>query len=235
MNDSVVLITGGAGNLGRAVTRAFLEAGARVAVPYYKAEVPQVLSELQNEFGERVLCFALDLTTELGAEGAVRDVVEWGGKLDALVHMIGGFHGGTPVADTPVEVWDRMLDLNLKSAFLIARAALPRMIQAGRGSLVFVSSRAARLRRSGRAAYAVAKAGLVTLAEAVAEEYRDQGIRANAVLLGTVDTEANREALPDVDHASWTSPEEIARTILFLASDAASTINGAAVPVYGRS
>jgi NAD(P)-dependent dehydrogenase (short-subunit alcohol dehydrogenase family) len=236
MNDSIVLVTGGAGNVGRAVTRAFLEAGARVAVPFYKTDLPNALDQLRSENEGRLLTFALDLTTERGAAAAVRDVVEWGGgRLDSVVHMIGGFSGGTLLADTPIELWDRMIDLNLKSAYLVARATLPQMLSAQKGSFVFVSSRAAWSARSGQAAYATAKAGLITLSEALAEEYRDQGIRSNVVLPGTVDTAANRRSMPDADHEAWTHPDEIARTILFLASDAASAINGAAVPLFGRT
>jgi NAD(P)-dependent dehydrogenase (short-subunit alcohol dehydrogenase family) len=235
MNHSTVLVTGGAGNVGRAVTRAVLEAGARVAVPFYKTDQQNALDTLREQHGDRLLSFALDLTTERGAEAAVRDVFEWSGRLDAVVHMIGGYSGGTRLAETPIEIWDRMIDLNLKSAYLIARAALPRMIEANRGSFVFVSSRAARVGRRGHAAYAVAKAGLITFAEALAEEYRDNGIRSNVVLPGIVDTPANRRAMPDADPQGWTQPEAIAKTILFLASGDASAINGAAVPVYGRS
>lgn len=235
MNDAIVLVTGGAGNVGHVVTRALLEAGARVAVPVYKTDATEPMEALRAEFEAQLHTFALDLTTERGAAAATRDVLEWGGRLDAVVHMIGGFAGGTLLGDTPIEVWDRMIDLNLKSAFLVTRAALPSMVEAGRGSFVFVSSRAAETGRSGNAAYAVAKAGLVTFAEALAEEYRDRGIRSNVVLPGTVNTDANRSEMPDADHGSWIQPEEIARAILFLASDEASGINGAAVPVYGRS
>jgi len=235
MTDTVALITGGAGNLGRAVTRAFLESGARVAVPFHKSDRPDALDALKGEFGDRILHFALDLTTERGANAAVEQVVEWGGRLDTVAHLVGGWQGGVKLADTPVEVWDRMMDLNLKSAWLVARAAVPAMVRGGGGSMVFVSSRAARVGRAGNAAYAVSKAALLTLVEAIAEEYRPEGVRASAVLPGTVDTEDNRRAMPGADHAEWTSPEEIARVILFLASDAACSVNGAAVPVYGRS
>jgi NAD(P)-dependent dehydrogenase (short-subunit alcohol dehydrogenase family) len=235
MNDSLVLVTGGAGNVGSAVTRAFLESGARVAVPVYKTDRPDALDEMRSHFAERLHSFALDLTTERGAEAAVRDVMEWGGNLDAVIHMIGGYSGGTLLADTSLEVWDRMIALNLTSAFLVARATMPALLEGGGGALVFVSARAARRERKASAAYAVAKAGVLTLAEAIAEEYGSQGIRSNVVLPGTVDTEANRRVMPDADHGSWTRPEEIARVILFLASDHASAVNGAAVPVYGRS
>lgn len=235
MTDTVALVTGGAGNLGRAVTRAFLEGGARVAVPVYKTDHPEVLAPLQEEFEGRLFPFALDLTTERGAAAAVQQVLEWGGRLDAVAHLVGGWSGGVKLADTPVELWDRMMDLNLKSAWLVARAAVPALLRGGGGSLVFVSSRAAREGRAGHAAYAVAKSALVTLVEALAEEYRGEGIRANAVLPGTLDTEANRRSMPDADHSAWTPPEEVARVIHYLASDAARCVNGAAVPVYGRS
>jgi NAD(P)-dependent dehydrogenase (short-subunit alcohol dehydrogenase family) len=235
MNDSVVLVTGGAGNVGRAVTQAFLEAGARVAVPVYKTDTTDALDALRAPYAERLHSFALDLTTERGAEEAVREVVGWGGRLDTVIHMVGGYAGGTAIGDTPIETWDRMLDLNVKSAFLIAQAALREMPRDRGGRFVFVSSRAARAGRGGQAAYAVAKAALITFAEALAEEYADRGIRSNVILPGTVDTEANRHSMPDADHGSWTRPEEIARVVLFLASDAAAAVNGAAVPVYGRS
>lgn len=235
MKDTVVLVTGGAGNLGQAVTRSFLEAGARVAVPLYKTDLPESLDPLRGAHGDRVLSFALDLTTERGANEAVREVIEWAGRIDAVAHLIGGYFGGASLAETPVEAWDRMMDLNVKSAWLTARAAIPEMASRGGGSLVFVSSRAALEGRRSRAAYAVAKAALLTLVEAIAEEYRDQGIRANAVLPGTVDTEGNRAMMPDADPERWTPPEQIAEVIRFLASGASEAVSGAAVPVYGRS
>lgn len=235
MNDRVVLVTGGAGNLGHAVTAAFLEAGARVAVPLYKTDRSDTLNDLQARHADRLYTFALDLTTERGAEQAVGQVVEWGGRIDGVAHLVGGYIGGAKLADTPPEVWDRMMDLNVKSAWLVARSAVPRMIDQGGGSLVFVSSRAALRGRSGHAAYAISKGALITLVESLAEEYSRDGIRVNTVLPGTVDTPANRRAMPDADHSRWTPPEEIARVMVFLSSDQSSAINGAAIPVYGRS
>lgn len=235
MNDRTVLVTGGAGNVGRAVTAAFLEAGARVVVPLYRTDQAGSLEQLRKQHEGRLHSFALDLTTERGAEQAVGQVVEWGGRIDSVAHMIGGYVGGTPLAETTLGVWERMMDLNLKSAWLVARAALPRMVGQGGGSLVFVSSRAAREGRAGNGAYAIAKSAVITLAETIAEEYAPQGIRANAVLPGTIDTEANRRDMPQADHALWTPPDQIARAIVFLASSAAGAINGAAIPVYGRS
>ena len=235
MKDSIVLVTGGAGNLGRAVTRAFLDRGARVVVPFYKTDAPGALDPLRTEFGDQMNSFALDLTTERGAEQAVRQTIEWGGRLDAVAHLVGGYTGGVDLAETPLAVWDRMMDLNLKSAWLISRFAIPKMAETGGGALVFVSSRTARRGMAGKGAYSVAKAGLITLVEAMAEEYGSRGIRANAVLPGVIDTEANRRAMPDADHANWPTAEQVAKVIVFLASADAAVVNGGAVPVHGRS
>ena len=235
MTERVVLVTGGAGNLGRAVTRAFLQSGARVAVPLYHTDRPEALDATRAEFGDRLFTFALDLTTERGTRAAVEQVVEWGDRLDAVTHLMGGYYGGPGVGETPLEAWDRMIELNLRSAWLVASAAIPSMLTGGGGSLVFVSSRSAVQDRKGKVPYAVSKAGLHTLAEGIAEDYADEGIRANVVLPGVIDTEANRESMPDREAGRFTPPEEIARVIVFLASSAASPINGAAIPVYGRS
>lgn len=235
MSERVVLVTGGAGNLGMAVCRAFLERGDAVMVPLYHTEAAQALDPLRAEFGDRVLGSSLDLTTERGSAEAVRQAFEWRGRLDAVAHLVGGYLGGQRLGELPVDRWDAMIELNLKSAFLVARAALPRFVEAGGGSLVFVGSRAARVGRASHAAYAIAKAAVITLAESIAEEYRADGVRANVVLPGTIDTPANRSAMPDADHSAWTPPAEIAAAIAFLCSPAAAAVNGAAMPVYGRS
>jgi NAD(P)-dependent dehydrogenase (short-subunit alcohol dehydrogenase family) len=232
MKDKVTLVTGGAGNLGQAVTRMMLERGARVAVPFYKSDAPSSIEGLKREFGPAFYSFALDLTTERGAEQAVRQVLEWGGGLHSVVHLVGGFHGGR-LADTPLDAWERLIQLNMTSAYLIARFALPVLAEGGGGSFVFVSSRAAFDAPAGRAAYAATKAGLLQLARAVAEEYGGEGIRSNVIVPDTIDTEDNRRAMPDADHSRWIRPEEIAKVILFLASGEASAINGAVLPVYG--
>lgn len=233
MNDRVVLVTGGAGNVGRAVTRAFLESGARVAVPFYKTDTPTALDDLAHRFRDRLQMFALDLTTERGADQAIRQVVEWAGTIDSVVHLIGGYSGGSRLADTPIEAWARMVDLNMTSAYLVSRFAIPRLVEAGGGSFVFVSSRAALEGRSGQAAYAATKAGLIALAGAIGEEYAAERIRSNVVVPDTIDTEDNRRAHPDADPSRWIDPADVARVILFLASDRASAINQATVPIFG--
>jgi NAD(P)-dependent dehydrogenase (short-subunit alcohol dehydrogenase family) len=182
--------------------------------------------------GDQLLAFALDLTTERGAEQAIRHVVEWGGKLSTVAHLVGGYTGGTRTADTPYEVWTRMVDLNMTSAFLIARFAVPQLISGGGGSFIFVSSRAAFEGRTNRSAYAATKSGLVSFAKALAEEYGGEGIRSNVVVPDTIDTVDNRAAMPNADHRRWIKPEAIAEVIHFLASDSSRAINGAALPVY---
>lgn len=235
MSEPVVLITGGAGNVGLAVTEAFLRRGARVVVPLYKTDHPASLDALRSAHAGRLHTFALDLTTERGAEQAVQQVVEWGGTISAVAHLMGGYAGGVRLAETPMDLWDRMMDLNVKSAWLISRFSLPRMVERGGGALVFVSSRAALRGRAGHGAYAVAKSALLALVETIAEEYGQQGVRANAVMPGTIDTAANRRASPGADYTVWTPPEQIAEVIAFLASPESAAINGAAIPVYGRS
>ena len=227
----VTMVTGGAGNLGRAVTRAFLEAGHRVFVPLHKGDAQGALDGLAHEFSGRVATCFLDLTTERGAGAAVAEAVEWTGRLDSVAHLVGGWSGGALLADTPTDLWDRMIDLNLRSAYLVARAALPAMAEGG-GSLVFVSSRAAREQRARNGAYAISKSALLTLTEVIAEEYGPAGIRAYAVLPDTLDTPANRAAMPGADTSAWTLPETVAARIVALCSADAPEPNGAAIPIY---
>jgi NAD(P)-dependent dehydrogenase (short-subunit alcohol dehydrogenase family) len=230
--ERVVLVTGGSGGLGSAVTEAFLADGWRVAVPTHASGASDALTELAARHPDRLTWFGADLATEIGAGEAVARTASWGGRLDAVVHTVGGYAGGAPLHETAVEEWDRMMSINLRSAFLIARAAIPRLPDGG--PLVFVSSRAALKGRKGHVPYAVSKAALLTLTEAIAEEYRGR-VRANAVLPGTIDTPANRASMPDTKYDTWTAPAEIARVIVFLASGASGVVSGAAVPVYGES
>lgn len=232
LTDAVVLLTGGAGNLGRELTRHALEAGARVAVPLYHKEAGGALDPLLRQYGDRLITFSLDLTTDRGAEQAVQHTGEWGGRIDVLIHLVGGFEGGSRLAEDPVEVWNRMLALNLTSAYLVSRYAIPRMVHQGNGNLVFISSRSAFASPAYRAAYAAAKAGLVALTRAIAEEYAEEGIRCNVVVPDTLDTPENRKSMPDADFSSWVPLERISRTILYLASEDSRPLSGAAVPVF---
>lgn len=227
-NNRVVLITGATGGLGGAVTQAFLEAGAMVAgvsSPRHAAAVSH-----SRFFGVQT-----DITTAGGARSAVQQALGKWGRIDVLAHLAGGFAGGRPVAQTDDETWRRMMDLNLDAAFYMARAVLPHMIEARRGRIIAVGSRTGLEPVATLSAYGVSKAGLIALVRTIAAEVRNSGITANAVLPSVIDTPANRASDAGADYSKWVKPESIAGLILWLASDAADDVNGAAIPIYGRA
>jgi len=172
-----------------------------------------------------------DLTTVAGC----RSVAERARPVDALVHVMGGFAGGTPVGATSDDDWRRMMDLNLNSAFYMIRELLPAMLEAGSGRIVAVGSRTGVEPTANLSAYAVSKAALHTLIRTVALEVVGTGVTANAVLPGVIDTAANRKAMPRADYTRWVRPEAIAEVVLWLASAEAAEVNGALIPVYGKS
>jgi NAD(P)-dependent dehydrogenase (short-subunit alcohol dehydrogenase family) len=217
MTGQVVLITGASGGLGRSVTRAFSDAGATVAASSRKS--PD---------------FPADLLDPVQADALAARVVERHGRIDALVHLAGGFTGGT-LHETSEAVWDQMMNLNVRGAFHIFRAVIPIMRKARAGRIVAIASRAAVETAPGLAAYAASKAALVSIVRSAALENQDCGITANAVLPGTIDTEANREWGSPEERAKWVSPDRIAALALFLTSDGARDISGAAIPMYGTA
>ena len=157
------------------------------------------------------------------------------GPIDALVHLVGGFSGGTPVAETSDATWDQMMNINLRVAFLTLRSVLKPMIAARRGRIVAVGSRAALEASPNITAYAVSKAGLVALVKNVAAETKDLGITANVVLPSTIDTPVNRAAMPKADFSHWVRPESIAKLLVWLASEESGDVSGAVIPIYGRA
>jgi NAD(P)-dependent dehydrogenase (short-subunit alcohol dehydrogenase family) len=227
LGEKRVLITGATGGLGQAVVRAFLREGAVVAGVARRWP--------ENERQDGLLTVQADLGTPEGAEKAVRALVERHAGIDAAVHLMGGFAMDGPAEATKVETWDRMMEINARSAFLLFRAALPWMLQAGGGRLLAVGSRAGAEGAPGAVAYAVSKAALHALVLNLAAELRPKGITVNAVLPGTIDTAANRAAMPNADFAKWVAPEAIADTLVWLASDRSAETSGALIPIYGRS
>lgn len=234
--EKSVVVTGGAGGLGRAVVRAFLDAGARVAVPFRK---PGDLESLRASLGVAADAplsgTLLDLTDETAVLDWFESVAEDRGGLDALVNAAGGFEGGAPAHETAWAVWQGQLDANLKTAVLASRGAAREMSRRHGGAIVHVSSRPAVGDGRNVAAYAASKRALLALTDAMAAELVDARITVNAVLPSTIDTEANRRASPKADFSRWPRPEEIARVILFLAGPDARIVSGAHVPVYGRA
>ena len=225
VSDRTVLVTGGTGGLGAAVTRAFLEDGWRVVVPWI---VERELERVEEH--ERLELVQADLFDAAAVAHAV-DVA--GQSLRALVNLVGGcaIHGR--VHETPVETFEEQLRLNLRPAYLACGAVLLIMFEAGGGAIVCVSSRAARRPFPGAAGYIVGKAAVLALVDALDAEYRKDGVRVNAVLPSVIDTPANRSSMPDADFDTWVRPDQIARVIRFLCSDDASVTSGAHVPVYG--
>ncbi len=218
------LITGANGGLGSAVVEAFLGTGATV----YGADLSWKRQPHSNPRFHPLEANLLD-----AAE--CDRVAKLAGPVDALLHLVGGFGGGQPVAETPDETWDKMLGLNLRSAYSIFRAVLPSMTKAGKGRIVAVGARAAIEPIANFAAYSVSKAALVALVKTVASEVKDSGITANVVLPSVIDTPANRAAMPAADASKWVTPESIAGLLVWLASDAARDVNGAVRPIYGRA
>jgi NAD(P)-dependent dehydrogenase (short-subunit alcohol dehydrogenase family) len=157
------------------------------------------------------------------------------GHIDILANIAGGFTMGTPVHETPVETWDFMLNLNARTAFLTSRSVVPFMLAQGHGKIVNVAARAALEGKAKMAPYVISKSAVIRLTESMAAELKEAGINVNCVLPGTLDTPQNRRDMPKADHSRWVPPVALADVILFLASDAARAVHGAAVPVYGRS
>ena len=219
-----ILITGANGGLGSAVVEAFLATDATV----YGADLAWKHQPHSNARFHPIEANLLE-APECDRVAKLADPV------DALLHLVGGFGGGQPVAETPDETWDKMLGLNLRSAYTIFRAVLPGMLKAGKGRIVAVGARAAIEPIANFAAYSVSKAALVALVKTVALEVKDSGITANAVLPSVIDTPANRAAMPAADASKWVTPESIAGLLVWLVSDAARDVNGAAIPIYGRA
>jgi NAD(P)-dependent dehydrogenase (short-subunit alcohol dehydrogenase family) len=231
MRDQVVLVTGGTGALGAAVTLAALGAGATAVATYRDARDRDALAaRVPASDRERLHAVKADVTDADGVRRLFDEVAARQPRLDALVNTVGGFAGGALLA-TDERAWDAMLTLNLRSAYLCCRAALPAMLAAGRGRIVNVASRSVVPPAGGFIAYTVSKAGVIALTQALAHEVRGRGVTVNAVLPSTMDTEANRRAMPDADRSGWVRPDSVARAILFLASDAAADVTGTLLAV----
>lgn len=233
--DRVVVVTGVAGNLGMAVANAFAAAGAGVA---FMDRSPDRLPGLFPELAaspDHFIAPPTDVTDAASVASAVEAIHQRFGRIDALVNTAGGYRAGTPLHETPLSDWDFMLNLNARSAFATCRAVVPKMLARHSGKIINVSSRAALHGDANHAAYSISKTAIVRLTESLSEEVKHEGINVNCVMPGLIDTPQNRAAMPAADFNNWVSPEAIADVILFLASDAARAVHGAAIPVYGRS
>lgn len=246
MVDRSVLVTGGTGGLGGAVTEAFLADGWRVVVPVrtnrpgptpdagrHEARTPATGAPTEATAAVRVVA---DLTHPDQVARAVAVAAgDPAAPLRAVVNLVGGYAAGGRVHETPLDDFEHMINLNLRPTYLVTQQALPHLVEAGGGAIVCVSSRAALAPFPGAAGYVTAKAAVLAFASAVAVEYRQAGIRCNTVVPSVIDTPANRAAQPTADYSRWVAPAEVAGVIRFLAGDDSAPTSGATIPVYGRA
>ena len=219
-----VLVAGGTGHLGTAVVRELLAGGYAITATWV----------VESE-AERLAAEAVELVhADLFDPDAVQKAVDSTPELEAVVNLVGGYAEGPRVHETDPDQFDGLMKLNVKPGFLLARAAMPRLIERGGGAFVGVSARAALRPFPGAAGYIASKAAVLALIQALDAEYKRHGIRCNAILPSVIDTPPNRAAQPDADYSKWVQPEEIAKVVRFLISDESGPISGAAVPVYGR-
>jgi len=230
---SVVVVAGGTGGLGRAVSVAFLREGAKVIVTYRKEAEFLALIDALGVKSSALEGHRIDLTDENAVDDFFQGVFAKHGSFDALVNCVGGYVGGVKLWDSTQEILEQMLSLNLRAGYVLARAVVPAMLKAGRGSIVNVAAKAALDHGGGAGAYAASKAASVALMDSLAADTRGTGVRVNSILPSIIDTAANRLAMPDSDFETWPKPEDIAKVVLFLCSECAKAIHGAAVPVYG--
>jgi len=228
MRDRVVLVTAPKGGLGSFITRRFLETGATV--------VGASRSISQQDFpGPNFTALIVDFTKAAAVNDAVQSVITRFGRLDVLVHLLDGFEGGQTVAETDDDAWQRMRDLNLTAGFYVLRAAIPYLRKSGRGRIVAIGSLSAVEPHSELGAYVAFKAALTMLVRTVALENKDAGLTAHVVLPGTMDTLANREAMPDADFSKWIQPKDVVNLVLSLTAERASQVRGAVIPIGGRN
>jgi NAD(P)-dependent dehydrogenase (short-subunit alcohol dehydrogenase family) len=230
--NRTVVVTGAAGNLGRAVAAAFAARGANLALLDRSDEL------LHNAFGggdERRLLAAVDLLDAAQVAAAVRKIADRFGRIDALANIAGGFRMGEAVHETTDATWNFLMDLNVRTLLNAARAVVPRMLEAGGGRIVNVGAASALKGAALMGAYVASKSAVIRLTETMALELREKNINVNCVLPSIIDTPENRAAMPDADPKRWVAPQALADVIVFLASDAARAVHGAAVPVTGLS
>jgi len=231
----VVLVAGGTGGLGRAVALAFLEEGAKVVVTYRAQEEFDTLKSAAGTNGSRLEGHTVDVTEEAAVRQLIEKIAGKHRRLDAMVNTVGGYAGGTKLWELETKVFEQMLALNLRSGYALTRAAVRAMLKEGHGAIVNVASKAAVDHAAGAAAYAASKSAAVALLDSLAADLKGSGVRVNTILPSIIDTTANRKAMPAEDFSKWPKAEDIARVILFLCSDDAKVIHGAAIPVYGDS
>lgn len=232
--QSVVVVTGAAGNLGGAVAQAFAQQGAHLALIDHNADGLQAALE-RCEGQASAKAFETNLIDPASVNKSIDAILETFGKIDVLANIAGGFRMGPLIQDTDDKDWNFMMDLNARSVFNTCRRAIPAMLDNGGGRIINVSARAAEQGKGKMGPYCASKAAVLTLTESLAAENKFNNINVNCILPGTIDTPQNRKDMPDADFDKWVPPAALADVVMFLASHAARCVTGAAVPVYGQS
>jgi NAD(P)-dependent dehydrogenase (short-subunit alcohol dehydrogenase family) len=232
LQDRVAVITGATGNLGTAVTKRLVSEHAQVVLTYYdEAELEALLPQLTAETD--VLPFQCDVTVEAQVRRIIQETHDQLGGPHILLNLVGGYAGGDTIVDTSETTWDRMMALNLKSAFLCCKYALTYMVPQDYGRIVNVSSKVAVDLPAKSAAYAVSKAAVISLTKCLAQELKGTGVSVAAIMPGIIDTPATRQARPQADFAKWVKPEAIADVLSFLVRYQGGALNGAIMPLFG--
>jgi NAD(P)-dependent dehydrogenase (short-subunit alcohol dehydrogenase family) len=229
-SNRVVLVTGGTGALGMALTKAFIVSNATLISSYV---VDREVERLEEQIKSVLHLIKADIGKEDDVKKLVSSVLGKYGQIHILVNVVGGYIGGKSVAEFDEKEWDLMMNMNLKSAFLISKYVIPQMISSKNGKIVHVSSRTGLKSTGYDSAYAASKAGLIRFVESLSEEVKESNINVNCIMPSTIDTEANRMSMPNLDFSRWVKPQDLANIVLFLCSEEAKAITGAAIPTYG--
>ena len=232
-SGQVAMITGASGNLGAATTQAFRAAGAKLVLVDRHEEVLEALFPDLVGDADCFMSGCADLTNPDNVSPVVQAAFEYFGRIDILANTVGGYRAGPPIHETSVNTWDFMINLNARSVFITTQCVVPFMFRQGRGKIIHLAARPGLLGRANMSAYSASKGAVIRLTESASAEAKEQGVNINCIVPGTLDTTANREAMPDADFGTWVKPPSLANVILFLSSDAARDIHGATIPVYG--
>ena len=229
-SNKIVLVTGGTGALGRSITKAFLESNATVISSYLN---DRETGKTNNKSSIQLV--KANVTNEEEIKKLVLGVLDKYGRIDILVNVVGAYLGGKTVVELEEKEWDLMMNVNLKSAFLISKHVTRHMISSRYGKIIHVSSRIGLHSEGYDSAYAASKSGLIRLVESLSKETKESNINVNCIMPSIIDTEANRKEMPNADFNKWVKPEELSNVVLFLSSEEAKTITGAAIPTFGVS
>jgi NAD(P)-dependent dehydrogenase (short-subunit alcohol dehydrogenase family) len=234
VHSKVIVITGGTGRLGTALALRLKNHGVKIAATYLIPGEAEEFEKAVNLEPDQLLLRRVDATDPSQLDEFMNETVETFGQFGALASLVGGWAAGQDIDEASDLRFDRMLDLNLRSAFYTLRAAIPHLKKNGSGRVVFIGSRAVLDTPAGQAAFNVAKAGVVALASSAANELRDHNITVNTVLPAIIDTPASRSMIPFADYMDWPEPDEVAAVLEFLTSEEAGVVSGASVPAYGN-